>query len=238
MSRKITVAEDDRFGTNLMLAGVGACSIAFNVWAASQIYSGWAAFVLAAGLFFAEVAAYLCLKHILADWDNNHRVKPGIALFIFGLMVITCYYVGYRAFDMKNLEIREQNKIYARDAAAHDDRAAIHFAAAAAAIEAGNRSTEQTETARGNVERKKADDLKLKREKNKPVPVFFVMVMLTMFEGVKMFGRWSIGTPTRAIWAPERRRARKEEQKAREAEARAARMKAEGKRHLHAVTGS
>lgn len=253
MAHKPKAADgDDRSGTNLFLFGAGAASIAFNVWFAHSIYDGLAAMVFAFGILCVEVAAWLSLKHILRDWDNNHRVKPGVALAIFGAMVIVCFFMGWRAFETKNIEIAESNKIAAREAKAFEDRAKIHFDTAAAAVTkataataAGDRATadkqrsiETTEAARGRTEQSKADALRLEIKKNQEVPKFFVVVILIALEGIKMFGRWAIATPSAKIWAPERRAAEKEKQKAREAEAKAARIAAEGGKHLKAVSST
>lgn len=194
---KIKRGGDDRSATAFFLFGAGAASIAFNVWAAHAIYSGLSAWIFAGGLLCIEVAAWLCLKHILRDYDNGHRAKPGFGLLLFGLIVIACAYMGWRAFDAKNIEIREENKVATRDAAEYIARADVHFAAAAAAIAAGNRGAEQTETSRGRAERAKADALLIKVEKRAEVPPFMAFVILAVFEGVKMFGRWSIATPSR-----------------------------------------
>lgn len=251
MAQKPNAASvDDRSGTNLFLFGAGAASIAFNVWAAHSIYDEWAAWIFAGGMLCVEIAAWLSLKHILRDWDNNHRVKPGFGFALFGLMVIACFFMGWRAFETKNIEIREENKIDIRDADAFAARATIHFAAAdkavqdaAAATAEGDRqaadrhrSTETIERARGSAEQTKADELRIGVEKNPEVHWFFVIVILCVLEGVKMFGRWAIATPSAKIWTRERREAEKEKkQKAREAEAEAARNAAEGGKHLQAV---
>ena len=188
---------DDRSGTNLFLFGAGAASIAFNVWAAYEIYSGLSAVVFAFGLFCVEVAAWLCFRHVVRDVDNGHRWKPGVAAFLFALMVIACFFMGWRAFEGKNIEIAQANIARDRDATAYEARAKIHAEAVAAANAAGDRSTETTEEARRKTEQSKADALRLDIEKNAEVPPFFAVVILLVFEGVKMFGRWSIATPTR-----------------------------------------
>ena len=136
---------DDRPASNLFLFGGGAASICFNVWAAHSIYDGWAAWILAIGMLCVEVSAWLALKHIVADFQNGHRLKPGVAAFLFGLMVIGCFYMGWRAFELKNIEIAQANENRERDALAHESRASIHAGAVAAAIAAGDRTKEQTE---------------------------------------------------------------------------------------------
>jgi hypothetical protein len=197
MSAKKHAGRDQREATNFMLFGGGAASIAFNVWAAHSIYNGWAAWILAIGMLCVEVAAWLSLKHIVEDWGNGHRVKPSFGFALFGLMVIACFFMGWRAFDLKNIEISQTNENRERDALAHVERADIHELAVVAAIKAGDRTAEQTEEARRRLEQEKADALRLEVKKNPEVPAFFVFVILCVFEGLKMFGRWSIGTPTR-----------------------------------------
>jgi hypothetical protein len=188
---------DDRGGTNFFLFGAGLASIAFNVWAAFNIYSGISAVVFAAGIFCIEIVAFLCLRHILRDLDNGHRVKPAFGFVLFGLMAVVCLFMGWRAFETKNIEIAELNKTRERDAVAFEARATIHAAAVVVAIQTGERSTETTEEARRKTEQAKADALRLEVKKNPEVPPFLAVVILIVLEGLKMFGRWAIATPTR-----------------------------------------
>lgn len=226
---------EGRGGSAFFLAGGAFASIVFNVWGAHQIFDGFAAWIFAFGVLCLEICAFLTLRHIIQDWNNNHRAKPSVAIFIFGLMVVLCFYSGHTAFDGLQIEKAEANKVFDRDAAEAQRLANLHFAKAEAARLADDRRTETQERARGALEQQKADAIKLSREKNKPVPPLIVLVFLACFEAIKVFGRWSIATETKLIWTPERRRAEKEKQKAREAEAKAARVMAEGGKHLHAV---
>lgn len=202
---------DDRAGTNFFLFGAGIASIAFNVALAYSIYSGVMGLIFAVGVLCVEIAAWLSFRHIVRDWQNGHRVKPAVASGLFAFMAVMCLFMGWRAFETKNIEIREENAVKERNADEFKKRAEIHFAAADAAMTAAaaatrrgdkaaaevHRATETTERARGNTERKKADDLYIEVEKRPQVPTFFAAVILIVLEGVKLFGRWSLATPTR-----------------------------------------
>lgn len=262
--KNATTVIDDRAGTNLFLFGAGMMSIAFNVGLAYSIYSGAMGVIFAVGVLCVEIAAWLSFRHIVRDWQNGHRVKPAVASVLFAFMAIMCLFMGWRAFETKNIEIREENAVKTRNADEFKERAEIHFAAADAAMTAAaaatrrgdkaaaevHRATETTERARGNTERKKADDLYIDVEKRPEVPTFFAAVILIVLEGVKLFGRWSLATPTRktpaqkaADKAAEEARPRRTykprrspEQIAADKAAKEARRLAKTGGHLHAAT--
>lgn len=224
-----------RAGVNAFLTLAAAAAIGFNVWAATTFYSGFPAFVFCVGVFAIEVVAFLSLRHIIRDWDNNHRFKPGAAGVIFAFMVILCAFTGHHGFGQLEIQRAETVKEFKRKAEEAEARAAVHMAAAQAAIAADNRGKESQELARREKELEKAAAERLKIAKNKPLPGGIVIVFLICFEAVKVWGRWALGTPTQKTWTLAQRRASRDKQKAKEAEAKAARKLAENKNHLHAV---
>lgn len=234
--RRRTDPAASRSGVNAALTLGAAASIGFNVWAATTFFEGFAAVVFCVGVLAIEVCAFLSLRHIIRDWDNNHRFKPGVAFVIFAFMVALCTFTGHHGFSQLEIHRAEINKEYLRKAEEAEARAEIHRLAAVAAIGEDNRGKESQEMARREKELEKAAAERLKIAKSKPLPEFMVIVFLVCFEAVKVWGRWSIGTPTAKTWTLAQRRASRDKQKAAAAEAKAARKLAEKKQHIHAVT--
>ena len=182
----------------------GTASAALNCYGAFSLFNGIAAFIFLAAVFGMELLALLCLRHIVQDWQNHHRMKAGLAMLIFIPLVICCAAAGKRAFDMLEIDLRETNKIETARAERIQERADAHFAAALVATE---RSVQTQETARGETEQAKADAIRLQIEKKAPPPVWFVLFILFVLEMVKTGGRFAFATETQKTWSPARRKA-------------------------------
>ena len=182
----------------------GTASAALNCYGAFSLFNGLAAWIFLAAVFGMELLALLCLRHIVQDWQNNHRLKAALAMLIFIPLVIGCAASGKRAFDMLEIDLRERNKIEMAKADRIQERADAHFMAAQAATE---RSIQTQEIARGEKEQAAADALRLKVEKKQPPPAWLVICLLFLFELVKTGGRFAIATETQKTWSPARRKA-------------------------------
>ena len=182
----------------------GTASAALNCFGAFSLFNGVAAWIFLAAVFGMQLLALLCLRHIVQDWQNNHRLKAALAMLIFIPLVIGCAASGKRAFDMLAIDLRETNKIEMAKADRIQERADAHFMAAQATTE---RSIQTQEIARGEKEQAAADALRLKVEKKQPPPAWLVICLLFLFELVKTGGRFAIATETQKTWSPARRKA-------------------------------
>jgi hypothetical protein len=187
--------------TAILIAG--AASSALNCYGAFSLFNGIAAGIFLAAVLGMELLALLCLRHIVQDWQNHHRMKAGLATLIFIPLVICCAASGKRAFDMLEIDLRETNKIETARADRIQARADAHFAASLAATE---RSVQTQETSRGEKEQASADAIRLQVEKKAPPPVWLVIALLFVMEMVKTGGRFAFATETQKTWSPARRK--------------------------------
>lgn len=66
----------------------GTASAALNCYGAFSLFNGLAAWIFLAAVFGMELLALLCLRHIVQDWQNHHRLKAALAMVIFVPLVI------------------------------------------------------------------------------------------------------------------------------------------------------
>lgn len=211
----------------------GTCSAAFNIWGAFNIWpEGPSRWVFAGAVTGMEIIAISSLRHIVTDWTNNHRFKPTVAAILFSLAVVGCALSGHKAFHALRIEAAEAQKVQLAQAGRIQAVADDYFAQAA--VETDDENARRLRRF-GETEQRKADAINIEVKK-RPVPgVWFTTLLLILFEGVKMAGRFAIATPSALTWSPKRRRIEKLKADKAEAELRAELGETPGKRRFKVI---
>ena len=197
----------------------GLASAVFNIWGASQLFSGLAAIPFAVAVTAFEVFAVMALAGIIEDWNNNHHLKAIIGSVVFALAVVGCTNAGKHAFHLVTLDVQEANKV--RQVKADREKAlAVRLFAEAKPFELAGTDPGHPDyqryhklvTAAERAE-KVHNDLSLEIEKNKLPPPWQIWMLLILFEVNKALGRWSAATPTSRTWTRAQRKAHKDKSK-------------------------
>lgn len=197
--------------TAIFFAAVGSAGL--NIWGATQIFPNpWTATAFATVVTAGEVIAFLALRHIMADRENNHFWKARLGMVILCLAIAGCVISGHRAFHTLSLEAShnyERLVIRANAEQAVADRYAAILAA------------DDSDVNRARWERRQdiADAAKLNVLKSQPVPKSLVYIFLALFETIKIGGLWALATPTGKGLTKAQRRAQKRQQKIKDAKA-------------------
>lgn len=197
----------------IFLAAIGSAGL--NIWGATQIFpSFWTAAAFATVVTAGEVIAFLALRHIMADRDNNHFWKARLGMLILALAIAGCVISGHRAFHTLSLEAEANHESLVIRAEAAQKEADKYFAIFLADDKDVNRAAW---TRRQDL----ADEAKLAVLKAEPVPKGLVYIFLALFETVKIGGLWALATPTTRGLTKAQRKALKRQQKIRDAKAQA-----------------
>lgn len=190
-------------------------SAGLNVWGATQIFPNfWTASAFATVVTAGELIAFLALRSIMADRENNHHWKARLGMVILTLAIAGCVISGHRAFHTLALEAEAKHE-------------SLTIRAAAAQKEADKYLTifleDDRDVNRAAWVRRQdlADEAKLAVLKSKPVPAGLVYVFLALFETVKIGGLWALATPTTRGLTKAQKQAMKRQQKIRDAKAQA-----------------
>jgi hypothetical protein len=199
--------------TAVAVFAASAGSAGLNVWGATQIFPNfWTALAFATVVSAGEVIAFLALRSIMADRENNHFWKSRLGMLILALAIAGCVISGHRAFHTLNLEASAnyESLVIRADAAQKEaDKYQAIFLA------------EDTDTNRARWERRQdtADAAKLAVLKAKPIPEALVYVFLALFEVVKIGGLYGLATPTTKGLSKAQRKALARQQKIKDAKA-------------------
>lgn len=197
--------------TAIFFAAVGSAGL--NIWGATQIFPNpWTATAFATVVTAGEVIAFLALRHIMADRENNHFWKARLGMIILCLAIAGCLISGHRAFHTLSLEAaakHESNQIRAEAAQKEADKYFAIF------LEDDRDVNRAAWSRRQDL----ADEAKLTVLKSEPVPKSLVYIFLALFETVKIGGLWALATPTARGLTKAQRRAQKRQQKIKDAKA-------------------
>lgn len=200
----------------IFVAGFGSASL--NVYGATQIFPQWqTAAIFATVVSAGEAIAFLSLRNIMADQDNNAYWKARLGGLILCLAIAGCVISGHRAFHTLNLEATAKHDSLAIRAVSRQSEADAYHAQ----IIAGELTEISQSTALARWERMQAlaDDAKLAEMKSQPIPEGLVYVFLALFEIVKIGGLWALATPSTKGLTKAQRTAMKRQAKIREAKA-------------------
>ena len=194
-------------------------SACLNVWGATQIFPQWqTATIFAVVVSAGEAIAFLSLRSIMADYENNRYWKARLGALIMVLAIAGCVISGHRAFHTLSLEAQANYKaIEVRATRAQEAADAYHVQRTTGQLGLLDSVAE----ARWETKQERADRLKVDQLKAKPVSPMLVYVFLALFEIVKIGGLWALATPSTRGQTVAQRRASKRSAKLREKKAQA-----------------
>ena len=193
-----------------------AGSAALNIWGATQIFPGAVtAAIFATVVTAGEVVAFLALRSIMQDRENNRFWKARLGALILALAIAGCVISGHRAFHTLSLEASASHGSLVIRAEAAQKEADAKLAILLADDRDVNRQVWEDRQDR-------ADKAKLAVLKSEPLPATIVYVFLALFEIIKIGGLWALATPSTKGLTHAQRRAMHRQEKIREAKAQAA----------------
>lgn len=197
--------------TAIFFAAVGSAGL--NIWGATQIFPNpWTAAAFATVVTAGEVIAFLALRSIMTDRENNHFWKSRLGMLILALAIAGCVISGHRAFHTLSLEASHNYEALTIRADAAQKEADKYLAIFLEDDRDVNRSAWMRR-------QDLADEAKLAVLKSEPIPESLVYVFLALFETVKIGGLWALATPTTRGLTKAQRAALKRQQKIKEAKA-------------------
>jgi len=220
MSQSIT---STRFLKDFEGRRVTACAIfvaafgsaALNVWGATQIFPDWkVGMIFAAVVSAGEVIAFLALRSIMKDRENNCFWKSRLGALILALAIAGCIISGHRAFHTLSLEASANHGALVIRAEAAQKEADKYLATLL---------SDDTGVIRARWESRqdRADAAKLRVMKSEPLPASITYVFLALFEIIKIGGLWALATPSTKGLTKAQRKSLKRRAKITEAKANA-----------------
>ena len=195
----------------IFFAAVGSAGL--NICGATQIFpSPWTAAAFATVVTAGEVIAFLALRSIMADRDNNHFWKARLGTLILCLAIAGCVISGHRAFHTLSLEATANHGSLTIRAEAAQKEADKYFAV----FLDDDRDVNRAAWSR---RQDLADAARLAVLKAEPISSWLVYVFLALFETVKIGGLWALATPTTKGMSKAQRRALGRQQKIKETKA-------------------
>lgn len=201
--------------TAIIVAAFGSASL--NVWGAFQIFpSVLTGTIFAIVICACEVIAALSLRHIVTDHENNRFWKARLGALIFIMAVAGCVFSGKQAFHVLFLEADANHRALEIRADARQSEADVYHANMIAGLVDVSPSVAQ---ARWEDKQERADEANLKKLKAQPPHQAIVVLLLALFETVKIGGLFALASPstkgrTRAQLQSDKRRAKIAERKA------------------------
>lgn len=192
-------------------------SIALNVWGASMLYDEMPAqafFVILA--FGIEGLAFMVTKGIIDDWNNNHNLKAGAGAVMLLAIAVICVTFGHNAFERLSMGVSQKNANEQARAERVQKRADEYFASAAAFQKAGQDIDANSAMNKGEVQQAIADNIRTEIKKRTELPVWVRLLILSIAEGVKIFGRYVFATRTKRVWSKAQRNAHEKSKSSRE----------------------
>lgn len=206
---------EGRRATAVAVSVAAAGSAALNIWGASQMYDHWlAASAFVATITAGEVIAFLALRSIVADHENNHFWKARLSTLLMILAVAGCVMSGHKAFHTLSLDAQAKHaSIQLRADRAQESADVYHAQRMAGTLDV----TDSMAFHRWEDKQEYADRLLVDALKAAPISDVQVWVFLALFEFVKIGGLWSLATPTQRGQTRAQRRATKRQTKIKEA---------------------